>query len=148
MRSMQIVLICKKDVEVMQGGQGSHGVGEGAVTGGQEEDGGLGVTSVGGSGDPPASELRGCGFVEAKVDELVGGSGDAGGCGGGACGVEDQLPLTSIEEEVQGEPCAEERDEDSEADGFEEPHGADGLGVVGWFWGGVRHVPMETLAFV
>ncbi len=107
-------------------------VGQGAVGSGEEEDGGLGVAGVGGGGDPPAGELWGGGFVEAEVDEFVGVSGDVGGRGAGAGGVEDQLPLASVEEEVQGEPGAEERDEDGEADGFEEPDGVYGFGV-GWF---------------
>ena len=128
------------DAEVVQGCEGGGGVGEGAVGAGEEEDGRLRVTGVGGGGDPPAGELWGGGFVEAEVDEFVGGSGDIGGCGGGAGGVKDELPLASVEEEVQGEPCAEEGNEDRNADGFEEPCRIDGLGVAGWFWSGVRHV--------
>ena len=129
------------DAEVVQVGERGDGVREGAVGAWEEEDGGLGVAGVGGGGDPPASELRGCGFVESEVDELVGGSGDVGGGGGGAGGVEDELPLASVEEEGEREPGTEERDEDGDADGLEEPDGVDGLGVVGWLWGGVRHVP-------
>lgn len=136
------------DAEVVKGGEGGDGVGDGAVGAGKEEDGGLSVAGVRRGGDPPAGELRGCGLVETEVDKFVGGSGDAGGSGGCPGWVEDELPLASVEEEVQGEPSADEGDEDGYADGFEEPHGVDGLWMAGWFWGGVRHVPMGTLAFV
>ena len=64
------------DAEVVEGGEGGDGVGEGAVGAGKEEEGGVGVAAVGGGGDPPAGELRGGGLVGAEVDEFVGSAGD------------------------------------------------------------------------
>ena len=94
----------------MKGCERGDGVGEGAVAGRKEEDGGVGVAAAGGGGDPPAGELGDGGFVGAEVDELVGGAVDGGGCGGGSGGVEDDLPLALIEEQAEGEIAAEERD--------------------------------------
>ena len=100
----------------------------------------------GGGGEPPGGDagLAGLGGVEA--DGVEGEVEGGGGAGDGAGGVEDELPLALIEEQAGGEPRAEERDEQGEGEGFEQPEGMDDLdgggggaredGAFGGFWGG------------
>jgi len=67
--------------QVVERGDGGDGVGEGAVSAGEEEGGGVSVAGPGRCGDPPSGELGSCGFVGAKVEELVRGAGDGDGSG-------------------------------------------------------------------
>ena len=134
------------DAEVVEAGEGGDGVGEGAVAVGEEEDGEVGVAAAGVGGNPPAGELRGGGFVGAEADEFVGDAGDRCWAGGGAGWVQDELPLALVEEQAEGEVAAEERREDGEGDGFDEPDGADDirwsglrLAAFGWLGGGAGH---------
>lgn len=134
------------DAEVVEGGEGGDGVGEGAVAGWEEEEGGVCVAGLGGGGNPPAGELGdGC-FVGAEVDELVWRAADGGGSGGGSVGVKDKLPLALIEEEAEREVATDDRCADGGGDGFEEPARVDCFGLRGWLWatlgrfcGGTRH---------
>ena len=132
----------------VQDSEGGEGVGEGAGAIVQIEDGVGGVLCGGCGGwgrcrNVPGGEtgLAGLGGVEADGVE---GEVECGGrLGDGAGWVKDELPVALIEEQAEGEPGAEERGEQAEAEGFGEPERVDhldrlvggvfGVGAVGWF---------------
>jgi hypothetical protein len=75
----------------------------------------------GGCGDKPAVELRNaCGVVsEVEIGEL-----EANGCGSCryvAGGVKDELPLALVIEKAECGPGEKKRDEEDDAEGFEDP---------------------------
>ena len=60
--------------------------------------------------------------------------------------MQDELPLALVEEQTEREVAAEERRNDGEDDGFDEPDGTDDIrwsglrgGWPGWFGGGAGH---------
>ena len=104
------------------------------------------VASAGIGGDPPAGELWGGGFIGAKADELVRDAGDGGWAACCASGMKDELPLALIEEPAEGEVAANQRCDDGQSEGFDEPDRIDDLGWTGlgcgafvWFGSGAGH---------
>ncbi len=69
------------EADVVEGCEGWCKVGEGALSAGEEEDGGVGVAVAGRGWNPPSGELGSGGFIGAKVDELVRYACDGGGSG-------------------------------------------------------------------
>lgn len=133
------------DAETLQGVEGGGEVGQGAVAAGEKEDGCVGVTGSGGGGKPDAGSLRDRGLVGTEVDEV----GRGLRCSG-VNRVEDELPLTLIEEQAEGEIAAEERDDYCDAQGFKEPQRADDfylsrglLGALVGLWRGAGHFYMN-----
>ena len=80
----------------------------------EEEDGGLG----GVAGDPPGGKLRGAGGGRVEMDEV---EGHGGGTIDFGRGMEYELPGALPDEQTDGEPGADERGDDGEQDGFDEP---------------------------
>lgn len=112
-------------------GQGGDGVGEGAVPGGKEEDGGQGIAGSGRRGDVPGGALREAASVGTEVEEHDGCARECRRMACGSGGVEDELPLALVEEEAESGIAADQGGNDGDTDGFEEPDGIDDLRRTG-----------------
>ena len=99
-------------------------VGECTIAAWKEEDADIGVACPRGGGKPDAGELRSGGLIGAEVDPGVF---SALRLCGGSPGVENQLPLTLIEEQAEGDISADKSGEDGEGYGLEEPDMTDSL---------------------
>jgi len=115
------------EAEVVEAGEGGDEVRERAVAVGEKKDSDGSVAAPGRGGNPAAGELRSGRFVGAKANEFVGSAGDRCGAGGCAGRVQHELPLTLVEEQAEGEVAAEERRNDGEGDGFNEPDGTNDI---------------------
>jgi hypothetical protein len=123
------------EAEVVQGGQGRNGVGERSTRVVQIENGVGRIRRLRGGRNPPPVELRDAGFRDVEVNLVKSEAHGGWGRGESAGGMEEQLPLSLIEEQAERAVAADSGGAESRGESGEQPASADQRGWLRGCWG-------------